>query len=100
MSVQRKRKNIRFISKVSLYQWQLLDRAAYLSVHKSVASFMLAVAEEEALKVMHKHTTMSLSEKDSTLLLEALANPRKPNEALVQAYKRYSENMDKLFEME
>ena len=100
MSMQRKKKNIRFISKVSLYQWQLLDRAAYLSGHKSVAAFMLAVAEEEALKVLHKHTTMTLTENDAKIFFEALDNPREPNEELVQAYKQYCEGMDKLFEME
>lgn len=70
---------------------QTLEKAAQFS-HKSLSDFVLSYALESANKVITEHESMTLSDDDFSVFLDALENPPKPNAALTEAFKLHQQS--------
>lgn len=57
----------------------------------TVTSFINATLDREASRVLRRVRRRELSERDQKALLEMLANPKGPNEALQEAARQYRE---------
>lgn len=57
---------------------------------ESLTDFVLRTISDAAWSTLRDHEVMTLSERDSTAFLAALANPAGPNEALQAAAARYA----------
>jgi uncharacterized protein (DUF1778 family) len=78
----------RLEARVTPEQKELLQRAASLQ-GRSLADFVVASAQEAALRAIQDMEIIRLSAADSRVFAEALLNPPKPNRALRNAAKRY-----------
>lgn len=66
----------------------VLQRAARYR-NESVSQFVLAIAMEEARKVVRENEIVTLTGPDWTLFYDALTDPPAPNAALRKAFARY-----------
>lgn len=64
-----------------------LEAAEYYGMNLS--SFIRHATLEKSEEVLKSRDTITLSNKDRDLFLEALENPREPNEKLKMAFDRY-----------
>lgn len=62
-----------------------LERAASY-MHKSLSEFVLGQALVSAEKIIQEHETITLSERDWDVFMDALDNPPQPNERLRKAF--------------
>jgi len=67
---------------------ELLERAAILQ-GRTVTAFVLASAEEAALKTIRDHDMIRLTERDREAFVSALLNPPRPSERLRAAAAAY-----------
>lgn len=67
---------------------KVLQRAASYR-HKTVSQFVLAMALEEAEKVIRENEIVTLSSPDWKVFYDALTNPPAPNAALHKAFAKY-----------
>jgi uncharacterized protein (DUF1778 family) len=72
----------------------LLDKAATYA-HVSVSEFVLAHALSSAEKVVQAHENITLKPEDFHAFLAALDRPAQPNQALMNAFKRHSEQVSR-----
>ena len=68
----------------------IIQRAADLS-GRSVSDFVVSSALEAAKETIREHEVIVLSARDSITFIEALLNPKGPNEALRKAFRRHRE---------
>jgi len=68
----------------------VIQRAADIS-GRSVSDFVVASALEAAKETIREHGVIVLSARDSITFVEALLNPKGPNEALLAAARRHRE---------
>ncbi len=68
----------------------VLRRAAEYS-RKSLSQFVLSTALDETDRIIRRHESVTLSDRDWDLFYEALTRPPAPNRKLKAAFKRYSE---------
>lgn len=73
-------------------QKELLEHAAALQ-GLPLTAFVLAVAEEAALKTIREHETISVSERDREVFVAALLNPPRPSKRLRAAAAAYIKEM-------
>jgi uncharacterized protein (DUF1778 family) len=71
---------------------ELLERAALLQ-GRTVTAFVLASAEEAALKTIKDHDMIRLTERDREAFVNALLNPPAPSERLRAAAAAYRKEM-------
>ena len=81
---QKSRIEIRVDSK----QKALLEKAAALT-GASLSSFMLSTCIEDAMRLLDEYHTTILSDEAFDQLLDLLAHPPEPNEALKRAVEHY-----------
>ena len=67
---------------------QKLERAAAYT-HKSLSEFVLGEALQAADEVIHERETISLTQTDWGVFLDALENPPKPNAKLKRAFAEH-----------
>ena len=67
----------------------VLRRAAEYS-RKSLSQFVLSTALDEADRIIRRHESVTLSQRDWDLFYDALTRPPPPNRKLKAAFKRYS----------
>jgi uncharacterized protein (DUF1778 family) len=82
----------RLDARLTAEQKALLEKAAALK-GRTVTAFVLASAEEAALKTIREHEMVRLSERDREAFVDALLNPRKPSERLRAAAAAYVKEM-------
>ena len=80
----------RLEARVTKEQKALFVRAAELQ-GRSLTDFLVASAQEAAMKAVRKHGAMRLSERERQAFVSALLNPPSPARALESAGKRYRE---------
>ena len=80
----------RLAVRVTPEQRALLQRAAALQ-GLSLAEFLVRSAQAAAEEVIRKREMITLSPRDTAVLMEALLNPPPPNEALRAALQRHSD---------
>ena len=68
----------------------IIQRAADIS-GRSVSDFVVSSALEPAEETIRNHEVIVLSARDSIMFVEALLNPKGPNEALRRAARRHRE---------
>ena len=68
----------------------IIQHAADIS-GRSLSDFVATSALEAAEETIRRHEVMVLSARDSLTLIEALLNPKGPNEALRAAARRHRE---------
>lgn len=68
----------------------IIQRAADLS-GRSVSDFVVSSALEAAKETIREHEVIVLSARDSITFVEALLNPKGPNEALRKAFRHHRE---------
>jgi len=68
----------------------IIQRAADIS-GRSVSDFVVSSALEAAKETIREHEIIVLSARDSITFVEALLNPKGPNEALLAAARRHRE---------
>jgi len=88
------RKDNRLQIRIDEEAYHILERAAYYK-HGSLSRFIREASLKEAKKTIREHENMPLSDKDWTLLMEALSNPIKPNKHLKRAYANYKKTVKK-----
>ncbi len=80
----------RLEARVSLEQKALFERAAALQ-GQSLTDFVVQSAQAAAEEVIRNREVITLSARDTAVLVEALLNPPPPNEALRAALQRHSD---------
>jgi uncharacterized protein (DUF1778 family) len=81
-------KDNRLQVRLDIQSKQILQRAAGYR-RKGVSQFVLSTALVEAEKIIREHEAMTLSGRDWTALLNALAHPPAPNKTLRKAFAAY-----------
>jgi uncharacterized protein (DUF1778 family) len=71
---------------------QKLERAAAY-VHKSLSEFVLGQALHAADEVIYEHETLTLTQADCDVFLDALENPPKPNAKLKRAFAEHEKRI-------
>ncbi len=71
-----------------------LERAAAYS-HKSLSEFVLGRALQAADEVIQEHETLTLTQTDWDVFLEALENPPKPSAKLKRAFAEHKKHVKK-----
>lgn len=87
-------KTERLAARVTPRQKALLQRAADLT-GRSLTDFVIASAEAAAEETVRTRQVIELTVRDTEVLVGALLNPPKPNEALRAAARRYREFVDR-----
>ena len=77
----------RLEARITPQQKQLLQRAAGLT-GRTLTDFVIASAQEAALKAIEQHTLIALGAADQKAFVEALLNPPAPNSRLRAAWRR------------
>lgn len=85
-------KAARIDARLTSDQKELLEHAAALQ-GRTVTAFVLASAEEAALKTIREHETIRLSERDREAFIDALLNPPRPSKRLRAAAAAYLKEM-------
>ena len=68
---------------------KILERAAAVTGHPTLTSFMIDALQASARKVIDEHQRAQLTADESTRFVDALLAPVAPNAALRTAFKRY-----------
>ena len=78
----------RLEARMTTDQKALLQHAAALS-GRTLSEFVLASAQEAAVKVIQEHETIRLSQSEQVAFVTALLKPRAPNARLRKAAEKY-----------
>ncbi len=71
---------------------QTLQKAAAVTGHSTLTSYVLFTLQTSAQAVIDQHERARLSATESKSFVEALLSPAAPNEALKKAFSRYRTN--------
>jgi uncharacterized protein (DUF1778 family) len=86
------RKANRIEARLTDEQKELIQHAAEL-LGLSVSDFLITSAQRAAESVIREHNVITLTAQDSRAFAEAILNPRKPNEALRDAFARHDRQL-------
>ncbi|MFT6718245.1 MAG: hypothetical protein ACJAY8_000637 [Sphingobacteriales bacterium] len=81
----------RFDTRLPIEQKELFERAATLSGYKSLSEFVLSTVQQRAQQIIKENELIIASERDSEIFFDSLVNPKAPNDALLNAAKKYNE---------
>ncbi len=81
----------RITARISVDTQELLSKAAALVGISSMNSFVLNASIEKAKHIIEAENTLSLSNDDSRLFIEALDKDAEPNAKLSEAFKTYTD---------
>ena len=85
-----KARSARIEARLSSDAKAVIQRAADISGH-SVSDFVVSSALDAARETIRDHEVIVLSARDSMTFVEALLDPKGPNEALLAAARRHRE---------
>jgi uncharacterized protein (DUF1778 family) len=83
----------RFDARLTRAQKELFEEAARIKGFKSLSEFVIFTTQEAATMIIERDKAILVSEKDKNIFFDALANPPKPNKALIKAAKAYYKKM-------
>jgi len=83
----------RFDARLSVREKELFEKAADLGGFRSLTDFIIRAAKKRAEEIIQETEQILASKRDSEIFFNALLNPEPPNEALINAAKRYKKNM-------
>jgi len=84
----------RITTRVDADTQRLLAEAAALAGLPSVNAFVLGAAVEKAKDIMARERSLTLSERDAALLVEALDGPARVHPRLQAAARRYAQRRE------
>lgn len=79
----------RFDTRLPKEQKEFFEYAATLAGFKTLSDFVLSTVQQQADKIVEKHSTILASQKDQDVFFNALLNPSEPNDLLKKAASRY-----------
>lgn len=85
----------RFDTRLSKEQKVIFERAALLGGYRNLSDFVISAVQEKAKMIIKEKETILASEKDSKIFFDAIANPGKPNDKLIEAAKQYKDLLSK-----
>jgi uncharacterized protein (DUF1778 family) len=83
----------RFDARLTKEQKELFEEAARIKGFKSLSEFVIYTTQEAATFIIERHNSILATQKDKKIFFATLANPPKPNKALVQASKHYKKEL-------
>jgi uncharacterized protein (DUF1778 family) len=83
-----KARGSRLEARISNEQKALFQQAAMLST-RTLSEFVVASAQEAAIRIIEAHETIRLEREDQIRFVQALLNPPEPNDRLHQAGMQY-----------
>jgi uncharacterized protein (DUF1778 family) len=83
-----KSRGSRLEARISNEQKALFQQAAMLST-RTLSEFVVASAQEAAIRIIEAHETIRLEREDQIRFVQTLLNPPEPNARLRQAAKQY-----------
>jgi uncharacterized protein (DUF1778 family) len=86
------RKPARFGARLTPEQKMLFERAAALT-GRSLSDFVIGAAQEVATRAIQEIEVMTLTARDSKILIDALLNPPEPNARLRAAVREYKKTI-------
>lgn len=81
----------RFDARISSEQKLELERAARLGGYRSLSEFVIASAQEKARKIIFDTESIVASQRDAELFFDSLVEAGRPNEALLNAARKYKQ---------
>ena len=84
-----KQEKTRFDIRLSKEQKMLFERAARLGDYRSLTEFVIRTVQEKAKKIISEKEKVIASQRDSEIFFNALVNPSKANNNLVNAANEY-----------
>jgi uncharacterized protein (DUF1778 family) len=85
----------RFDAKLSKEQKEYFQYAASLGGFHTLTEFVIYSVQEKAKSIIKEHNTILASQRDKVIFFNALMSPKKPNEKLQKAAKRYKDAANK-----
>lgn len=85
----------RFDTRLSFEQKQFFERAAMLGGYRNLTDFVIAAVQNKAKEIIEEREKILASEKDKEIFFDALINPPKPNNELLNARDDYSKLISK-----
>ena len=79
----------RITARVDIDTQDMLSQAAAIAGMPSINAFVLSAAVEKAKQIIEREQTLKLSERDATLLMQALDKPATASAKLKAAFSRY-----------
>jgi uncharacterized protein (DUF1778 family) len=81
----------RFDARLSLEQKRFFEKAAQLGGYRSLTDFVIITVQEKAKEIIREKEQIIASERDSNVFFEAVTKYKKPNKALKDAMKDYTD---------
>lgn len=79
----------RFDTKLTVVQKELFEQAARLGGYRTLSDFVISTTQEKAKAIVEQHQELLASERDRKIFFDAMMNPPKIGERLLQAAERY-----------
>lgn len=79
----------RFDTRLPKEQKEFFEYAANLAGFKTLTDFVLSTVQQQADRIVEKHSMILASKKDQEVFFNALLNPQEPNDRLEKAASRY-----------
>lgn len=79
----------RFDTRLPKEQKDFFERAARLGGFRSLTDFVLLTVQKRAKEIILERERVIASQKDSEIFFDAITNPSKPNQKLIEAANEY-----------
>ena len=90
-----KAKQARFELRLTREEKNFFEKASELAGYKTLSSFVISAIREYANKIISEKEKILITQKEKEQFFEAVFSQQQPNEALVNATKKYFEtNID------
>ncbi len=84
----------RFDTRLPKEQKELFEHAASIGGFRTLTEFIIFSAQEQARKIINNYNAILVSKRDQELFFNEVSNPKKPNDNLVKATRRYNKVLD------
>ena len=89
-TIKSKQKTARFDTRLPKEQKMFFEEAALLGGYRSLTDFIILAAQEKAMKIISEQNLIIASQKDNEIFFNALINPPKANNNLIDAANEYN----------
>jgi uncharacterized protein (DUF1778 family) len=85
----------RFDTRLTKEQKAFFERAARLGGFRSLTDFVVLTVQEKANEIIDESKRVIASQRDSEIFFDAITNPGKPNQKLLEAANDFNELLSK-----
>lgn len=85
----------RFDTRLTKEQKAFFERAARLGGYRSLTDFVVLTVQKRAKEIIEERERVLASQKDSTIFFDAIMNPGKPNQKLLEAANDFKDLLSK-----